>query len=74
MMIIFFIFLNKAGSDQEISCPYCSEAITVRVDQTAGRRQFFVIDCEICCRPIEVEVDMDADGYIHLVAKREGEG
>ena len=61
-------------SDQEINCPYCGEVIGVRVDQTGGSRQYFIIDCEICCRPIQVEVDIDADGYVNLAAKREGEG
>jgi transcription elongation factor Elf1 len=61
-------------SDQDFNCPYCGEAITVRVDRTGGSRQFFITDCEVCCRPIQVEVDMDADGYVYLVAKREGEG
>ena len=61
-------------SDQKFNCPYCGEVITVRVDQTGGGRQFFITDCEVCCRPIQVEVDVDTDGYINLVAKREGEG
>ena len=61
-------------TDQEINCPYCSQAITVRVDQTGGRRQYFVIDCEVCCRPIQIELDIDTDGYVNLIAKREGEG
>ena len=61
-------------SDQEFSCPYCSEAISVRVDQTGGSRQFFVIDCEVCCRPIQIEAEIESDGYVSFVAKREGEG
>ena len=61
-------------SDQEINCPYCGEAFSIRVDQTGGRRQFFVTDCEVCCKPIEIEADIEADGYVNLVAKREGEG
>lgn len=61
-------------SDQEFNCPYCSEVITTRVDQTGGRRQYFVTDCQVCCKPIQIEVDIDADGTVNLVAKREGEG
>jgi len=48
--------------------------ISVRIDQTAGNRQFFVTDCEVCCRPIEIELDIDSEGYVNVVAKREGEG
>ena len=61
-------------NDQEFNCPYCGEAISLRVDQTGGSRQFFVTDCEVCCRPMEVEIDIESDGYINLVAKRAGEG
>ena len=61
-------------SDQEFNCPYCAAVMTLRIDETAGARQEFVTDCEVCCRPIAVEVDIDPDGYINFTAKREGEG
>lgn len=61
-------------SDQEFNCPYCAAVISIRIDQTAGKRQAFVTDCEVCCRPMEIEVDIDADGSISFIAKREGEG
>ena len=61
-------------SIQDLNCPYCAVVNSIRIDQTAGNRQFFVTDCEVCCRPIEVELDIDSDGYVNLVAKREGEG
>ncbi len=59
---------------QEFNCPYCAAVISVTIDTTAGRRQSFVTDCEVCCRPIEIEVDIDRDGYVNFIAKREGEG
>ncbi len=61
-------------SDQELNCPYCGEVISLRVDQTGGKRQFFVTDCEVCCRPIDIEIEVESDGYIQLTAKRSGEG
>ncbi len=61
-------------SDQELNCPYCGEVISLRVDSTGGRRQFFVTDCEVCCRPIDIEIEVESDGYIQLTAKRSGEG
>ena len=61
-------------NDQEFNCPYCGEVITLRVDETGGSRQFFVTDCEVCCRPMEIEIDIESDGYVNLVAKRAGEG
>ena len=61
-------------NDQEFNCPYCGEVISLRVDQTGGSRQLFVTDCEVCCRPIEIEIEIESDGYVNLVAKRSGEG
>ena len=61
-------------NDQEFNCPYCGEVISVRVDQTGGSRQFFVTDCEVCCRPIDIEVVIETDGYVAMTAKRSGEG
>ena len=61
-------------SDQEFGCPYCGEMISTRVDQTGGRRQRFVTDCEVCCKPILIEIDIESDGYVNLIAKCEGEG
>jgi len=48
--------------------------ISLRVDKTGGSRQALVIDCEVCCRPIEIEIDIESDGYVSFTAKREGEG
>ena len=61
-------------SDQAFNCPYCAAGISIRIDQTGGDRQFFVTDCEVCCRPIEIELDIDSDGAVNIIAKREGEG
>ena len=66
--------MTSAEEDQEFNCPYCSAPISVRIDRTAGMRQHFVTDCEVCCRPIEIEADFDAEGIVNVVAKREGEG
>jgi hypothetical protein len=37
-------------------CPYCGEALSLVIDRSGGRRQAYVEDCVVCCRPIEVEV------------------
>ena len=61
-------------NDQEFNCPYCGAVNSIRIDETGGSNQRFVTDCEICCRPIEIEIDIDADGYVNFISKREGEG
>ena len=60
--------------DYAFNCPYCMAGQSVRLDPTGGRRQSFITDCETCCRPIEIEIEMEEDGYVHFIAKREGEG
>ena len=35
------------------ACPYCSEQISMVLD-TSVKRQTYIEDCEVCCRPIEV--------------------
>ena len=39
----------------ESHCPYCGEPVQLIVDTTAGAQQY-VEDCQVCCRPMVVEV------------------
>lgn len=66
--------MSNPEEDFSYNCPYCTTEISIRIDQTAGSRQYFVVDCENCCRPIEIEVEIESDGYVNMIAKREGEG
>jgi Cysteine-rich CPXCG len=47
----------------ETSCPYCGEPITLVIDEGGGANQNYVEDCEVCCRPMQVEVFRDTDGF-----------
>jgi hypothetical protein len=49
-------------SDAAYHCPSCFEQNYVAVDPSGGRRQRFVEDCPVCCRPIAFEVGFDAEG------------
>ncbi len=35
------------------SCPYCWQQISMVLD-TSVRRQMYVEDCEVCCKPIQI--------------------
>ncbi len=59
-------------TEKTISCPYCDEAITVLVDDSV-LKQRYVEDCEVCCRPIVMDVSVDADGAVAIVARAENE-
>ena len=46
-----------------ISCPHCGESFSLAFDVTEGSAEF-VIDCEVCCRPMKVAVQVSGDGEI----------
>jgi hypothetical protein len=54
----------------ESECPYCGEALVLSVDTTGGRRQAYVEDCVVCCRPIEVRV-LVADDDVDVRVRRQ---
>ena len=58
--------------EKTISCPYCDEAITVLVDDSVPEQRC-VEDCEVCCRPILMDVSVDADGGVAVIARSENE-
>jgi transcription elongation factor Elf1 len=49
-------------------CPYCGEQISVVVDVSV-RRQTYVEDCEVCCKPIEITCDVEDDSITGFKAK-----
>jgi hypothetical protein len=49
-----------------VQCPYCGERLETRVDLTAGEREY-IEDCEVCCRPIELGIELTEDGALQAV-------
>lgn len=45
-----------------IECPHCGETFSLAVDVSEGSAEF-TVDCEVCCRPMVVSVQV-ADGEI----------
>jgi len=58
--------------EQHISCPYCGESITVLVDDSLPE-QSYIEDCQVCCRPIVLNVSADPDGDVRVAARSENE-
>jgi len=54
---------------QTIYCPYCGESIEVQVDTSVGD-QAYIEDCQVCCRPIELNL-MVAGAEWQLQVKRD---
>ncbi|WP_363800838.1 CPXCG motif-containing cysteine-rich protein [Lysobacter firmicutimachus] len=56
----------------EVQCPYCGEAIVLLIDDSAGDQRY-VEDCQVCCRPIVVDVQLDEDGVPDVTVHAEDE-
>jgi hypothetical protein len=41
-------------------CAACGEWNTTSVDESAGRRQNYVEDCQVCCKPNVLRISWDA--------------
>ena len=59
-------------SETNISCPYCGESISVLVDDSLPE-QGYIEDCQVCCRPIVLDVMIDPDGDVAVSARSENE-
>jgi len=57
---------------EDVECPYCGEWINLVLDTSAGPQQY-IEDCQVCCRPISVNLDVDADGDAVVRVQAEGE-
>jgi hypothetical protein len=57
---------------EDVECPYCGEWINLVLDTSAGPQEY-IEDCQVCCRPISVNLDMDADGDAVVRVQAEGE-
>jgi len=59
-------------TEQMIGCPYCGEAISILIDNSLADQQY-IEDCQVCCRPIVLDVSIDVDGDIAVRARSENE-
>ena len=62
---------RQPEEDHVFSCPYCFSQISLRIDFTGGERQSFTYDCEVCCQPIVVSIELDSDGILSFNADKE---
>lgn len=46
-----------------VDCPYCGETFETVADISGGD-QDYIEDCPVCCRPIEFQVRVDAQGEL----------
>ncbi|MCA9394339.1 MAG: CPXCG motif-containing cysteine-rich protein [Candidatus Omnitrophica bacterium] len=44
------------SEEYNYACPCCGGDNSLLIDLTAGSRQQFVTDCEVCCRPLVISL------------------
>lgn len=55
-----------------ISCPYCGEWIDIDIDCSEENHRY-IEDCSVCCQPINVQVTIDFEHHVQIVATHDNE-
>lgn len=53
--------------DAGFQCAGCGEWNNTQVDPSAGRRQEYVEDCQVCCKPNVLRIFYDEDEHEFVV-------
>lgn len=57
-------------SEFQVLCPYCFEPIWQEFFYEDGKTQECIIDCEVCCRPIQFRVQFNSEGEAQVEGLR----
>ncbi len=58
--------------ERAVQCPYCGETIDILLD-TSVPQQNYIEDCQVCCRPITIDVTVGYDGEVSVFLLNENE-
>ena len=61
-----------ALEEKQVHCPYCGEPIDILIDCSIPQ-QNYIEDCQVCCRPINVDVVVAHDGALAVMVTDENE-
>ncbi len=59
--------MSLFAGDAGFVCAGCGEWNETTVDSSAGRRQSYVEDCQVCCKPNVLRITWDAGRRAYLV-------
>ncbi len=59
--------------EHDISCPFCGETIGILLDCSVEQQQY-TEDCQVCCSPILLTVEISPDGHIYSVTAEQENG
>lgn len=51
-----------------IQCPYCGQCFELALETSQPKHEF-IVDCEVCCRPLRVSVACDAGEILEVRAE-----
>jgi hypothetical protein len=54
---------GELGVFVELQCPWCAEVYGSMIDLTDSSR-CYIEDCQICCQPIEVQLEVSEQGEL----------
>jgi len=57
---------------REVRCPYCFEVVELSIDCSVST-QSYIEDCQVCCRPIHVSVQIPEPGVLWVTVAHENE-
>jgi Zn ribbon nucleic-acid-binding protein len=60
-------------ANAEFSCPYCMATNDIQIDEENDLNQQQIVDCQICCSPIEVVVTTGINDKFNIVATTDNE-
>lgn len=58
--------------EEPIYCPYCGERLLILIDPSMAH-QHYIEDCQVCCRPIDLDVVLDPQGGVSITVAHEDE-
>ncbi|ACF11199.1 conserved hypothetical protein [Chlorobaculum parvum NCIB 8327] len=53
-----------------VQCPYCGQSFEVLVECSVEHQEY-IEDCEICCRPVSLVIDVAEDGTVTAMTQGE---
>ncbi len=53
-----------------VQCPYCAQSFEVLVDCSVEHQEY-VEDCEVCCRPVSLVIDVSDEGEVTVQTRGE---
>jgi hypothetical protein len=54
--------------EASFQCAGCGQRNRTKVDESAGRRQSYVEDCQVCCKPNVLHIEYDRTEQEFVIA------